>query len=94
MPLLTPELPKSDTFGILAEFASPRDLLHACEKVRDAGFTRWDSHSPFAVHGLERAMGLKRSKLPWIVLVLGLGGAAGGMLLGWWAMNRISVLRY
>ena len=84
MPLLTPELPKSDTFGILAEFASPRDLLHACEKVRDAGFTRWDSHSPFAIHGLERAMGLKRSKLPWIVLVLGLGGAAGGMLLQWW----------
>ncbi len=84
MPLLIPELPTSETFGVLAEFATPRDLLHACGKVRDAGYTRWDSHSPFPVHGLERAMGLKRSKLPWIVLVMGLGGAAGGMALQWW----------
>ena len=84
MPLLMPELPKSAHFGVMAEFPSPRDLYHACEKVRDAGYTRWDAHSPFPVHGLERVMGLRRSKLPWIVLVCGLGAAAGGMLLQWW----------
>ena len=35
------------------------------ERVRDAGFTRWDAHSPFPVHGLQGAMGLRRSPLPW-----------------------------
>jgi hypothetical protein len=84
MALLLPQLPKGPSYGLLAEFSTPTDLYHACEQVRDAGFTRWDAHSPFPVHGLERAMGLKRSPLPWIVLVMGLAGAAAGFGLQWW----------
>jgi hypothetical protein len=71
-------------FGLLAEFATAADLVRACERVRDAGFARWDAHSPVPVHGLDRAMGLKRSWVPWAVLVGALAGAAGGMLLQWW----------
>ncbi len=84
MPPLVPSLPEGENFGVLAEFESPRDLMQACEKVRDAGFTRWDAHSPFAIHGLPRAMGLRPSRLPWLVLVMGLGGAIGAMGLQWW----------
>ena len=79
-----PRLPKGPYFGVLGEFATPADLHHACERVRDAGFTRWDAHSPFPVHGLEKAMGIRRSPLPWIVLVMGLTGAALGFGLQWW----------
>jgi len=75
------------TFGVLAEFATPADLYRACERVRDAGYTRWDAHTPFPVHGLEGAMGMKRSKLPWIILVMALGGAATGFLLQTWVHN-------
>ena len=57
MPLLVPRLPKGPYYGILAEFATPADLYHACERVRDAGFTRWDAHTPFPVHGLEQSDG-------------------------------------
>ena len=71
-------------YGVVAEFASPGDLMRACEGVRDAGFTRWDAHCPFPVHGLGNAMGLKRSVLPLLVLVCGLGGAVAGMGLQWW----------
>jgi len=71
-------------YGVLAEFATAPAIYRACERVRDAGFRRWDAHTPFPVHGLERAMGLKRSILPWVVLVTGLGGATAGMLLQWW----------
>ena len=74
--LLLNRLPKGPHYGILARFATPADLYHACERVRDAGFTRWDAHTPFPVHGLEGAMGIRRSLLPWIVLVAGLTGAA------------------
>jgi Protein of unknown function (DUF3341) len=88
MPLLFPRLPKGPYYGILAEFATPADLYRACERVRDAGFTRWDAHTPFPVHGLERAMGLRRSLLPWIVLGMGLTGAALAFLLQWWVHAR------
>lgn len=85
MALLSPSLPPGETFGLLAEFASAKDLFHACEGVRDAGYTRWDAHSPFPVHGLDGAMGLGRSRLPWIVLGVGLCGAVGGFFLQIWA---------
>jgi hypothetical protein len=84
MPLLLNQLPTGSYYGILAQFATPADLYHACERVRDAGFTRWDAHSPFPVHGLEKAMGIRRSRLPWIVLVMGLTGCALGFGLQWW----------
>jgi len=84
MPFLVNQLPTGPYFGIVAEFQTPADLFHACERVRDAGFTRWDAHTPFPVHGLEGAMGLKRSRLPWIVLVAGLTGATLGFLLQLW----------
>jgi hypothetical protein len=83
IPLLN-ELPQGPYYGVLAEFATPADLLHACARVRDEGFTRWDAHTPFPVHGIDGAMGLRRSPLPWIVLVAGLTGAAGGFGLQWW----------
>ncbi len=81
---MVPRLPKGPYYGVLAEFATPAELYHACERVRDAGFTRWDAHSPFPMHGLSNAMGLRRSTLPWIVLVMALTGAALGFILQWW----------
>jgi hypothetical protein len=71
-------------YGALAEFANPNVLFSACEKVRDAGFKNWDAHTPFAVHGLDDAMGLKPSIMAWICLVCGLSGAFGGFMLQVW----------
>ena len=86
--LFVNKLPPGPHYGLLAQFATPGDLYAACERVRDAGFTRWDAHTPFPVHGLEGAMGLKRSPLPWIVMVMGLTGLATGILLQWWVHTR------
>jgi hypothetical protein len=61
-------------YGLLARYETPADIFHACERVRDAGYSKWDSFTPFPVHGLERAMGLKPSILPWLVLGAGLFG--------------------
>jgi hypothetical protein len=88
MPPLVPSLPAGPHFGVLGRFAGPRELYRACEQVRDAGYVRWDAHSPFPVHGLEKAMGLRPSKLPWLVLGAGLTGAGGAMLLQWWVHTQ------
>jgi len=71
-------------FGVLAEFGSPAEIYHACEKVRDAGYDNWDAYTPFPVHGLDKAMGLPASKVPWIALGGGLTGCGVALLLQWW----------
>lgn len=65
--------------GLLASYDSPQAVYRACEQVRDAGFTRFDSYTPFAVHNLDKAMGLKSSRLPWLVLIAGTLGATLAM---------------
>lgn len=62
-------------FGYVAEFSSASDLYHAAEKVRDAGFRKWDVHTPYPVHGMDHAMGLGKSWLSAIVLAGGTSGA-------------------
>lgn len=71
-------------YGLLAEYETAADLYHACEKVRDAGYGAWDAYSPFPVHGLEKAMGLRASIVPWIVAFMGFTGAGLGFLLQYW----------
>ena len=66
-------------FAIGAEFDSAASLYHAAEKVRDAGYTVWDCHSPFPVHGLDKAMGMKKSWLSAFVFVCGLTGFLTGL---------------
>lgn len=73
-----------DTFGIVAEFASPYELLEAVKAVRKAGFSKIDTHTPFPIHGMDKAMGLPGSKLPWLVLCGGLMGTASAIALQWW----------
>lgn len=62
--------------GILGDFYDPDAALAAATKVRDAGWTHFDVLTPFPVHGMDRAMGLGRSWLPWATLALAFGGIA------------------
>jgi hypothetical protein len=73
----------AELYGFLVEFDNVDQLLAGAEKVRDAGYTRWDAHTPFVVHGLDAAMGVRATKLPYVVFLCGLAGTAGGILLQW-----------
>lgn len=70
--------------GILAEFATPAELYHAAEKVRDAGYGRWDTFTPFPIHGLEDAMGISRTKLPVLIACMAFTGASLAFLMQHW----------
>src|SRR5438046_10235218 len=74
----------SKSYGMLAEFRTAAAVLHAAEKVRDAGFRRWDVFTPFPVHGMDRAMGLKNSKVGWFSFLGGVTGYTSGMLMIWY----------
>jgi hypothetical protein len=72
-------------FAMIAEFRDVDAVMHASEKIRDAGYLIWDVHSPFPIHGISKAMGLHPTILPWIALVHGVIGALLGVALVWWA---------
>jgi hypothetical protein len=73
--------------GVLARFESAATLLAAAKQVREAGYTRFDCHSPFPIHGMDGAMGLKRSGLGWIVGLAATLGTVGGLGLQWWTSS-------
>lgn len=74
--------------AVLAEFKSAHDVVHAAEKVRDAGYVRWDTHTPFPVHGMDKAMGLRDSRLGWIVIAAALTGLTCAFAMMHW-MNGV-----
>jgi hypothetical protein len=74
----------SQPYGLIAEFDTPAAAMHAAEKVRDAGFRKWDVFTPFPVHGMDAAMGMKNSKVGWFSFFGGATGFFSGMLMIWW----------
>ena len=76
------------TYGLMAEFVNTSSVIHAAEKVRDAGFRKWDVFTPFPIHGMDKAMGLKNSKVGWFAFLGGVTGYTSGMLMIWW-MNAV-----
>ena len=68
--------PEAPIFAMAAEVPSASALYHAAEKVRDAGYRRWDVYSPFPIHGMDQAMGLKKSWLSALVFCGGVSGLA------------------
>ena len=84
----------AQSYGLIATFERPVDLYHAAEQVRDAGYRHWDCITPFPVHGLDKAMGLRRSTVPRVSLVGGITGFCTGMTLIWFTdafANRLVV---
>src|SRR6476660_2225654 len=83
-PPATHVVEKGELYGVLAEFDTPGALVKAARKVRDAGYTEFDCYSPFPVHGIDEAMGIKRTILPLLIFIGGFTGTVGGLLLQWW----------
>lgn len=72
------------SYGLIATFDTAAAVYHAAEQVRDAGYKNWDVIAPCPVHGMDKAMGLKRSIVPRISLVGGIIGFTTGMTMIWW----------
>ncbi|HEY6263516.1 MAG TPA: DUF3341 domain-containing protein [Candidatus Acidoferrum sp.] len=83
-------LHRSHIYGVMGEFSTPEELIHAVEKVREAGYRRVNAYSPFPVEGLSEALGLKRNMVPLICLIGGLTGGLGGFFFQYW----VAVIAY
>ncbi|MCY7346616.1 MAG: DUF3341 domain-containing protein [Pyrinomonadaceae bacterium] len=74
---------KKDIYGLLAEFDTPTELVDAANKVREAGYKKTDAFSPFPLHEIDEALGVKRTILPFMVFGGGVIGLLSGIGLQW-----------
>lgn len=65
--------------GIMAEFNTPTEVVDAARRVRDAGYTKTDAFSPFPLHEIDEALGIKRSILPYLIFTGGIIGLLSGL---------------
>ena len=72
---------EKNLYGLLAEFDTAEQLVDAAAKVRDAGYTKADAFSPFPIHSIDEALGIKRSILPYLVFGGGILGLVSGFAL-------------
>ncbi|MFN8473170.1 MAG: DUF3341 domain-containing protein [Anaerolineae bacterium] len=72
------------SYGLMAEFDEPHDLIQAVEKVRAAGYKKYDAYSPYPMHGLNHKMGLSQRPMSWIMAVGGILGIIAGITLQYW----------
>jgi hypothetical protein len=70
---------KENLYGLLAEFNTPTELVEAARKTREAGYTKTDAFSPFPIHEMDEALGIKRSILSFLIFGGGLLGLLGGL---------------
>ncbi len=75
-------------FGWMAEYADENQLLDAARKVKDSGYTRTDAFTPFPVHGIDEALGIKPTVLPWFTLAAGFTGITVALTMQYW-MNAV-----
>ena len=78
------ESDSEDNYGLLAEFSNPGTLLHAAEATHKAGYKHFDTHSPFPIHGMDKAMGLGNSRVGWICALGAFTGLSVATWLQWW----------
>jgi hypothetical protein len=72
-------------YGLIAQFDSPAAILSAAEKVRAAGYRRWDAFTPFPIHGLDQVAGFKNSLVGWFAFLFGGGAFVATMGLIWFS---------
>ena len=78
---------------VVATFSDPEALLRGVKALRAEDFRVWDVYAPYPIHGLDDAMGVRRSRLPWITFLAGLGAMTGALALQFytniwdWSLN-------
>lgn len=72
---------KAPFSGVLALFDGPEPVLEAARRAHARGYQAWDVYTPFPVHGMDEAMGLGRSPIPWVTFGAGVVGLATALVI-------------
>lgn len=70
--------------GMAGIFLDEHQVVKAAQQTRSLGFSKFEAISPYPIHGMEEACGIKRSNIPYVTFVSGLVGFSAGLWLTWW----------
>lgn len=70
--------------GLAAVFTEEHQILEAAKKSRDLGMTKFEAISPYPIHGMEEACGIKRSSIPYVTFISGSIGLLSALALTWY----------
>jgi hypothetical protein len=79
--------PRTPTFGLMAEFEKPEELLEATRQARLAGYHAMDAYTPYPVKGVAAELGMRRNRVPFVILIAGIVGAIVGYSMQHWTMG-------
>jgi hypothetical protein len=79
--------PRTAIYGLMVEFLTADDVLAATRRARQAGYRDMDAYTPHPVEGLAAELGLRKSRLPFVVFIGGLVGAAIGFFMQYYTMT-------
>ena len=77
--------PPADVYALVAEFTEVEQIQAAASAAHEAGYRRMDAYTPYAVEGLDEKLGMKPTRMGWIVLAAGITGAVAGFFMQWYA---------
>jgi hypothetical protein len=84
--MTTPE--QSTLYAVTALFDTPDAIAHAARECAGAGYTRFDVNTPYPVHGMDRAMRVRPSRMGYFAFVFGVLGAVLGIgFISWVALE-------
>jgi len=77
----------ADKHFVVGIFDDEDVLLKGIKKVRDSGIKIQEVYSPFPVHGIDDALGIKRTRLPIAAFMFGLTGTSLALLMQIWMLG-------
>lgn len=80
---------KEIIYGITGILDKPDDVINAAKKLEEADYKKYDIHTPYPLHGIDKEMRLKPSPLGYFALAFGLTGAITGLFIMWLTMSQL-----
>ncbi len=72
---------EKNLYGVMAEFDTPEQVVRAARAAREAGYQKMDAYTPFPIHEMDAALGIKKTILPLLIFGAGIAGGLGGYLM-------------
>jgi hypothetical protein len=78
--------PQPPIHGLMVEFLTAQEVLDATRRSRQAGYRQMDAYTPYPVEGLAAELGMRKTRIPFVVLMGGLVGLGVGFLMQYYSM--------